>query len=213
MSAATGDERSPRLATTDDLADIGRSLAAAFAGDPVWEWLFPGGRNGGPGAGRLFSWITAGHLNDDTVWTLPAARATAVWAPPGHHRTPTGRVLASLPRLVRALGLGGLGRLARLGGLERLHPAEPHWYLAILGTQPAHQGQGLGTAVVTPGLAAADAAGIGCYLESSKEANVPYYRRLGFEVTGTFDVEGGSGPRLWLMWREPRSPAPGDIGQ
>jgi ribosomal protein S18 acetylase RimI-like enzyme len=91
--------------------------------------------------------------------------------------------------------------------MEKIHPSEPHWYLALLGTHPDHQGQGLGTAVVAPGIAAADAEGVGCYLESSKEANVPYYERLGFEVIGTYDVDRGSGPRLWLMWRDPTPPS------
>ena len=196
----------PRPATTDDLPAIGQSLAAAFADDPVWEWLLPDGRNGGPGASRLFEWIAAGHLGDSTVWTVPGNTATAVWALPGRHRTPLRRFIPALPRLVGALGASGLGRLTRLGEMERLHPSEPHWYLSILGTHPDHQGHGLGSAVVAPGIAAADAAGVGCYLESSKESNVPYYRRLGFEVTDTYDADGGRGPRLWLMWREPRSP-------
>lgn len=202
-------DHQPRLATRDDLPALGQSLAAAFADDPVWEWLLPAGRSDAPGTQRLFAWITAGHLADASVWTLPGTPATAVWALPGRFRTPTRRVVTGLPRLVGALGVGGLGRLARLGELERRHPPEPHWYLALLGTHPDHQGRGLGTAVVAPGIAAADHAGVGCYLESSKEANVPFYRRLGFEVTGTFDADGGRGPRLWLMWRDPVPPATG----
>ncbi len=200
-------QRQPRLATRDDLPAIGRSLAAAFADDPVWEWLLPAERTDAAGTERLFAWIVAGHLRDSSVWTLAEAPATAVWALPGRFRTPTTRVVTALPRLVSALGIAGLRRLAQLGELERRHPPEPHWYLALLGTHPDHQGRGLGTAVVAPGLAAADHAGLGCYLESSKEANVPYYRRLGFEVTGTYDADGGRGPRLWLMWREPVVPA------
>lgn len=195
-----------RLATTGDLPAIGTSLAAAFADDPVWEWLFGPERNGGREAARLFEWVTAGHLGDASVWTSGGGSATAVWAPPGRHRTPTRRVLGALPRLLAALGPRGFARLARLGAMEQIHPAEPHWYLSILGTDPALQGRGLGSAVVAPGLAAADAAGVGCYLESSKESNVPYYRRLGFEVTGTYDIDDGRGPRLWLMWRDARSP-------
>ena len=43
------------------------------------------------------------------------------------------------------------------------------------------------------------------YLESSKEANVGFYRHHGFEVTGEVDVPDSS-LRLWLMWREPLRP-------
>lgn len=210
MTSEPDTQRRPRLATRDDLPTIGRSLAAAFADDPVWEWLLPAGRTDAVSTQRLFAWIAAGHLGDASVWTLPDATATAVWALPNRFRTPTSRVVASLPRLVRTLGLQGLRRLVQLGELERRHPPEPHWYLALLGTHPDHQGRGLGTAVVAPGLAAADHAGVGCYLESSKESNVPYYRRLGFKVIETVDAGGPGGPRLWLMWREPVLQTTGD---
>jgi hypothetical protein len=53
-------------------------------------------------------------------------------------------------------------------------------------------------------LTSCDEEGVPAYLESSKEQNVPYYRHHGFEVTGAFDV-APDGPRLWGMWREPRT--------
>lgn len=78
-----------------------------------------------------------------------------------------------------------------------------HWYLAALGTDPEAQGRGLAAAVLAPVLDGCDTDGLGAYLESSKEQNLPFYARHGFAVTGTIDLSRG-GPRLWTMWRDPR---------
>ena len=75
-----------------------------------------------------------------------------------------------------------------LGGLERMEKRHPqdrsHWYLFILGTEPAAQGQGLGSALLAQMLARVDADGMPAYLESSSERNLALYGRHGFEVTG-----------------------------
>jgi hypothetical protein len=39
-------------------------------------------------------------------------------------------------------------------------------------------------------------------LESSKESNIPVYRRYAFEVVG--EVRFPSGPTIRPMWRDPR---------
>jgi GNAT superfamily N-acetyltransferase len=72
-----------------------------------------------------------------------------------------------------------------------------------LGTDPAAQGQGVGAALLAPILARCDAEGIPAYLESSKDRNVPYYQRFGFEVTGEIQLRGG--PKVWPMWRTPQA--------
>ena len=48
-----------------------------------------------------------------------------------------------------------------------------------------------------------DADGMPVYLESSNERNLAWYGRHGFEVTGEVVILGG--PRIWPMWREPRT--------
>jgi hypothetical protein len=40
-----------------------------------------------------------------------------------------------------------------------------------------------------------------CYLESSKESNVPFYERFGFKVIG--EIHLLRGPTMWKMWRDP----------
>jgi ribosomal protein S18 acetylase RimI-like enzyme len=85
---------------------------------------------------------------------------------------------------------------------QRLVP-DPHWYLMILGVEPERQGQGIGSALISPTLARADADGLPCYLETAKEQNLAFYRRHGFEVRHEDDIPGG-GPRMWMMIREPK---------
>ena len=72
----------------------------------------------------------------------------------------------------------------------------------MLGTEPASQGQGLGSAVLGPVLEQCDADGVGAYLESSKERNIDFYARHGFRVTDELRLLRG--PRMWGMWRDPR---------
>ena len=67
-----------------------------------------------------------------------------------------------------AVGLAGAAKISVLTEMERRHPREPHHYLALIGTDPAHQGRGIGTALLEPVLARCDAEGLPAYLESSK---------------------------------------------
>lgn len=81
-------------------------------------------------------------------------------------------------------------------------PTAPVWFLGSVGVDPGHQRRGLGTAVIRPGLLAADEAGVPAFLETSDEHNVRFYERLGFEVTAACSLPGG-GPRTWAMTRRP----------
>ena len=87
--------------------------------------------------------------------------------------------------------------------MKEHHPEEPHWYLAVLGSDPTVRGGGFGRALMQSRLDRCDAAYAPAYLESSNPDNVPYYERFGFEVTGEIVLPGG-GPKLWPMWRRPR---------
>jgi len=89
-----------------------------------------------------------------------------------------------------------------LGGVERLHPHETHFYLSVLGVDPACQRRGIGSRLLAPGLELCDREGVGAYLETARERNVVFYQRHGFRTT--HEVVLPRGPRLWLMWREPR---------
>ncbi|WP_410651053.1 GNAT family N-acetyltransferase [Amycolatopsis sp. cmx-4-54] len=128
--------------------------------------------------------------------------AAAVWTTP--ESSGVEAAFAELARMMPALA--GDRASAAASAEEALaphRPAEPVWFLATVGVHPAHQGKGLGRAIVEPGLVAADAAGVPAFLETSEPANVPFYRKLGFEVTAEVELPDG-GPRTWAFRREPR---------
>lgn len=195
---------SARRATAADAPALTRTLARAFHDDPVACWACP---PAGPRPRLLtrFYAVRVGQmLAREEVWTAPEGAAAALWAPPGEWRTTLRQDLSLArgmvtPRLLARLPLV----LHGMTGIERRHPPQPpHWYLAMLGTDPAAQGRGLGSAVLAPVLERCDADGVGAYLESSKERNIAFYARHGFRVTRELRLPRG--PRMWAMWRDPR---------
>jgi GNAT superfamily N-acetyltransferase len=80
-------------------------------------------------------------------------------------------------------------------------PVRPYWYLGVLATHPDRQGEGLATAVLGPGFAAAAADAWDCWLETSKPGNKPFYAARGF--TDVVPVTGLDGPPTWWL-RRPR---------
>ena len=83
--------------------------------------------------------------------------------------------------------------------MGQYHPDEPHWYLPLIGVDPAQQGKGYGSALLKYALRRCDEDGSPAYLESSNPKNIPLYRRHGFEVLGTIQV--GSSPPITPMLR------------
>jgi ribosomal protein S18 acetylase RimI-like enzyme len=86
--------------------------------------------------------------------------------------------------------------------MARYHPREPHWYLPLLGVDPARQGQGLGSRLLEHATWLFDLDGAVAYLESSNPRNVSLYQRHGFEALGRIQV--GSSPVFTPMRRDPR---------
>ncbi|GAA0798130.1 GNAT family N-acetyltransferase [Spirilliplanes yamanashiensis] len=112
--------------------------------------------------------------------------AVGVWLPPGAYPWSAARKVRALPALARTFAAAPrcFPAFAAIGGNgARAHPAEPHWYLVVLGVRPERHGRGLGSRIVQAGLDRADRDGVPAYLETSDPANVPFYRRFGFEVT------------------------------
>jgi GNAT superfamily N-acetyltransferase len=91
---------------------------------------------------------------------------------------------------------------AFLEQMDSYHPSEPHWYLPMIGVDPAKQGNGYGSALLKHALERCDREGKLAYRESSSPKSVPLYQRHGFELRGTIQVSAS--PPLFPMLRKPR---------
>jgi len=131
--------------------------------------------------------------------------ATASWVPPGGMPRDGRREARIYAGAIGTLVTGRNRRLALrlLSEVERHHPREPHWYLALVGVDPRWQGRGLGRAVIEPVLARCDADGHPAYLETQKPENLAFYARFAFTVRDEVRLPGA--PPVWLLWREPQA--------
>ncbi len=119
----------------------------------------------------------------------------AAWLPP--EKAPFGgwQVMRSVPlsillRFVRQ----GAGRMWSYGrfidSLHRRLVPYPHWYLEIIGVDPAYHGQGVCGRLLRPMLERIDRERMPCYLDTNAERNVAIYRRFGFEVVSEDKLPG-----------------------
>jgi ribosomal protein S18 acetylase RimI-like enzyme len=191
-----------RKATTADIPAMTDAMARAFHDDPVVNWVFEDERSRPKYAGRYFAGRARILMRQNEIYTIDGAQAAAMWARPGEWHDPPLQSMKELAILMPAVGRRIPRTLRGLLQIESKHPKPPHWYLAVLGTDPDRQGEGIATALLAPVLEGCDRHEIPAYLETGTERNVAYYTRHGFRVTEELQLPGG--PPMWLMWREPR---------
>ena len=195
-----------RPARRSDVPALARALGRAFYDDPVMTWMQPdAGRRAAALAG-FFGAMTRYHFlsggGAEVATSESGIGAAALWDPPGRWHHSSREQVAMLPAVIRAFrGHLGAGR-ALTEAMQAVHPEEPHWYLAIIGSDPTVRGSGCGHALMRSRLDRCDAEHAPAYLESSNPDNIAYYNRFGFEVTG--EIVMPDGPTLWPMWRQPR---------
>jgi ribosomal protein S18 acetylase RimI-like enzyme len=196
-----------RPARKADIPALARVLGKAFHDDPVMAWMQPDAERREAALPGLFGALTRHHFlagrGTEVAVSDDGVVAASLWDPPGRWMQSPREQLAMLPGVMRAFR----GRLAAGRTVTDLmkahHPEEPHWYLAVLGSDPAVRGAGFAHMLMTSRLDRCDAEHAPAYLESSNPENIPYYERFGFEVTGEIALPEG-GPSLWPMWRAPR---------
>ena len=189
-------------------AEAGAVLARAFHNDPVWSYLCPDARRR-PGQlawmferwARVAAPLGAGYIARN-------GEGVAIWLPPEHgpHVALWPMVRAGLIWAPFKFGLGWLRRSAPIAidaaRRQRADLASPHWVLDVLGVDPDCQRSGVGSALLAPVLARADAEALPCYVITHTPANVAYYQRFGFELLHMPDDR----PRAISLRRRGRTP-------
>jgi ribosomal protein S18 acetylase RimI-like enzyme len=174
------------------------TVVLAFSTDPAARWLYPDPHQyllNFPSfvrtfAGKAFEYNSAYHIN--------AYAGAALWLPPDAHPDENA-LIALLQRTIAEKNQENVfACLEQMGGY---HPTEAHWYLPMIGVDPAHQHQGYGSALLQHALLACDRDHKLAYLESSSPKNIPLYERHGFELVGTIQV--GKSPPIFPMLRRP----------
>jgi ribosomal protein S18 acetylase RimI-like enzyme len=198
----------PVTASTADLFRVADDLSAAFATDPVFNWFLRDDARHGSARLKLFHLLIGMGLADGQVTRPATGGAAAIWLPSESlGPTPFLQELRALPTLLHATAMRRLPRMAALRAMmDAHHPTEPHAYLWFLGVRPEAQGHGVGSRLLAAGLTSVDARGLPAYLESSNEANVPLYRRHGFEIVEVLRARPDA-PPMWAMWRPAQAPA------
>ena len=193
-----------RRATSPDRPAVVKTLGRAFYDDPVMKWLFPWDARRLGILEAFFDVTMRLYLRNDEVELYGDTLGAALWAPPGKWRVGPLDMMRNFPKLVPVMRSRAIRGLQTMTYVEKHHPHEPHEYLAVLGTEPDHQGKGIGSALLRSMLERCDREGMPAYLESSSEDSKRLYLRHGFEVTRELPLPP-DGPPVWLMWRPPAS--------
>lgn len=191
------------LAGTGDADALCQVIADAFHPLAVSQWLIPDPEARRQVFPQYFRILLEHALRHGTVHTTPDLAAAALWLPTGQQ--------GPLPpedyqnRRTRATG-PWVDRFAILDeALEAHHPARiPHHHLAILAVRPDQQGNGLGSALLDAHHKLLDDAHMPAYLEASGPGTREVYLRHGYTDHGAA-VQLPDGPRMYPMWRQPRT--------
>jgi ribosomal protein S18 acetylase RimI-like enzyme len=184
-----------RRALPSDLARAARVLAVAFDTYPWTRWALPadGYAERLEEIQRLYLAHALEHgvvLVDDDVHAVAAFLSPGAPAPAAQ----TQRRVAQLHG----------SRATALSELALPVPSASSWTLETVGVGADHQGAGLGTAVISEGLAMIDERGGRIALDTSDERNVRLYERLGFTIVATTMIPDG--PVVYSMTRMPMAP-------
>jgi ribosomal protein S18 acetylase RimI-like enzyme len=199
MTATRMESVTIKTAEPADEAAVIAVISLAFGADPNLRWGYPEPHvylSEMPRFIRAFAGSAFAHGSAHYVEGYAGA---ALWLPPGVQPDEDG-IGALIQGTVSEDKQGDV--FAIFEQMASYHPDEPHWYLALMGVDPALHNQGYGSLLMEHALESCDRDHLPVYLESSNPRNIPFYQRHGFEVLGT--IQSGTSPDIVPMLRQPR---------
>jgi len=190
-------------ATSSDLVQAVDRLTHAFARDPITCFLLQDGPAYRERLTRFFSLLIRARLalgmpvlvtrDGDEIHGIVMGNTPSPPAWPSD-------IAQEWEDFERAVP-GMVDRLAIYEGLAaQFAPTVPHYYLGVIGVDPALHGQGIGMRLMSSfcDLSTADGLSHGVYLETGEPSNVRFYERAGFVETGRGTMGDAT---LWCMYR------------
>jgi len=192
----------------DQVSAAAEVLAHAFQNDPPLAYGIPDPAD----RTRILPmfmkpFVTFANLFGEAYITAGKLESVALWLPLDNlEERPEHDHQAGIDRIPSIVGTEASARFTNIiRFVEAFHQrfaADRHLYLQWLGVEPSRQGQGLGSATMTPELRRADAERLPCYLETFQPRNVPLYLKHGFQIMAE-EVEPASCLRAWFFLRRP----------
>ena len=196
------DTTPPGVETIAGDAEVDHAIATlvlAFVTDPVARWMYDNPHQYLLHIPRLFRALGKNSFEGGAAQRIKDGLGIALWLPPGVHGDdgPLEAVIAGSIAEEKQAEVAAVFERT-----EHYRPAEPHWYLSLIGVEALHRNRGCGAALLKHRLWQCDREHLPAYLWSSNPLNAPLYQRHGFEIAGTIRV--GSSPSIYPMLRSAR---------
>ena len=175
------------------------TIVLAFAADPTTRWIWPDPHQyvtSMPRFSRAFGGAAFSHGGAHCTENYTGV---ALWLPPDV-RLDEEAIGEILEKTVSSSTRGHLFEIFEQ--MAAYHPTEPHWYLPLIGVDPASQGKGRGGTLMKYALQQCDRDNSPAYLESSNPRNISLYERHDFEAVGK--IQAGDSPTIIPMLRPAR---------
>jgi GNAT superfamily N-acetyltransferase len=176
------------------------TLTLAFSSDPPCRWAWPDPQQYLEAFPRFARVFGGGAIDHGTAHYYEGFSGVALSLPPGV--APDEEFLVKVIEGTVADERKG-AMFSMFEQMDALHPRESHWHLPLIGVDPAHQGKGIGSALLSHILNVCDDQNVPAYLEATSPRNVPLYERHGFEAVGSIQV--ADSPQIIPMLRKPRA--------